>query len=272
MASCLLAWNNLVDDGCTFQTLGWAPNNATTEMLKSRNLRERWNSGSVGSTSTRLFWSLPASTAVALVGLMSHNLSLAATVQVRASNDSAFGSTLYDSGTINVWPGAVTAASRRGLRWNWWLKLPSAVTATYWRIQLNDGSNSDGYLYAGRLFLAGNVWQPSVNMLGGAELGFEDKSDALEALSGAEWFVEREALRYARFGLGQMAEAEMLANAFDLQRVGAASRREVLFAWDSADGEHAPRRTLFGRLRALSPLETPYGTEHRTALQVKESL
>lgn len=262
-----LAW-----DPIGFTTYGsWAPETTKIQRLATTNLRDRWVSANATTSFTRVQWATQAQS-VALVGLMSHNMSLSATIQLTASNDSAFGSTLYNSGTINVWPAGVTAASRQGLRWNWWHRLPTPSTAQYWRIQITDTGNSAGFVSAGRLFLATKVWQPSINMLGGAGLGFESTPDMQTTVAGTEWIEAREAARYARFTLAQMPEAEMMDSAFDLLRVGASANREVLFVWETADGVHAPRRTLFGRLRNLSALEVPYATQVRGAFEVKEAL
>lgn len=271
MANVLLSWNNAVVGGMFVYADGWWTYDASINNLAAVSLSQRWVTPGLAAAATRCTLGFAGNPTVALVGLCSHNLSLAATVRIRASNSSSFASTLYDSGTIAAFPAGVTAASRDGLRWNYFHKLTTATAATYWRVEIVDAANPDGYVSVGRLFAGTGVWQPSINMNAGAGLGFESNAEVMKALSGAEWITDVEAHRVLRFGL-QLPESEMLDSGFDLQRVAAGARREVVAVWDPSDGVHYVRRSLFGRLRTLSAIEAPYYATSKTAFEIKELL
>lgn len=271
MANILLSWNNAVAGGMYTLSDGWWTYDASITNLAAVSLSQRWVTPGLAAADTRCLLGFTGTPTVALIGLCSTNLSLAATVRIRASNSSSFASTLYDSGTLAAYPAGVTEASREGLRWNYFHRLTTATAATWWRVEILDAANPDGYVSVGRLFAGTGVWQPTINMLAGAGLGWESNAEVMKALSGAEWITDVEAHRTLRFGL-QLPESEMLASAFDLQRVAAGSRREVVAVWDPSDGVHYVRRSLLGRLRTLSPIEAPYYATSKTAFQIKELL
>jgi hypothetical protein len=264
MSNVLLAWNNACDDGATF-----SDTSGTASKLGQAQLAQQWDH--LASPAPASFTATMVGTpTIALVAVCSHNWTLAATVRVRGF--SGGGGTLYDSGTISPWPAGVQQAWREGLRCNWVHKLSSATAAASWQVDVNDAANPAGFVRAGRFFAATNVWQPTINMQAGAGLGWESNYTTTKALSGAEWFVDVEPHRVARFSLANLATDEMLRNAFDLQRVAAGARREVVWQYDPADVEHAIRRTVFGRLRQLSAIEEPYFALMKTAFEVKELL
>lgn len=275
MSNALLSWDNAVVDGFQVYNDGNWTYTASINNLALQSLALRWISPGVTAADTRFtcgFAAGGANPTVALIALCSHNLSLAATVRIRASTVANFASTTYDSTALNAFATGVTAASRKGLRWNYVHKLSTPTAATYWRIDIADASNPAGYVSVGRLFAGVAVWQPSVNMLMGAGLGWESNSDVQKALSGAEWFVNAEAHRVAKFTIPPTARAEMLTSAFDLNRAAAGANREVVFVYDPADTEHSVRRSMFGRLRQLSMLEEPQPMALQGAFEVKELL
>jgi hypothetical protein len=270
MANALIAWDNAAIDNLGFISDGTWTYDASVENLARSSLALRWVSPGLADADTRFTCTVGNQFSVKCFALCSHNLSLAATVRVKAANNSAFSPSLYDSGAIAAFPAGVTEASRTGLRWNFVLPTGAGVAATFWRVEISDAANLDGRVSAARLFFGRGRWQPSINMLAGASLGWESNFDVQKAIGGAEWFTEAEAHRVAKFGLHSLPTNEVLSNAFDLQRCAAGSRREVIFQYDPADTVHAVRRTLFGRLRQLSVIEEPYYGYLQTGFEVKE--
>lgn len=262
MSNVQLSWDNAVEDGVIFSNVL----SGDASRLATSALSDRWVFSGTGLFDAEL----TGTPTIALVALCSHNFTLSATVRVRGYS-AGLASLLYDSGTILAWPTGVTAASREGLRWNFIHQFSTPTAVAVLKIEINDGTNPAGFNYVGRLFAGKRLWQPTVNMLAGAGLGFESNSESQKALNGAEWFTNVEAHRVARFGL-QVPDSEMLASGFDLQRMAAGPRRELVFQYDPADTVHAVRRSMFGRLRALSPIEEPYFGRMKTAFEVKELL
>lgn len=269
MANVLLGYDNVADSAWNIIVTGWWDGNPTLSALKTRSLTQRYISAGLAADQTRWQCSFPGAPAISLVALCSHNFSLAAQVRVSASNVSDFASTVYSSGWVSAFDPAVTEATRTGMRWNSFVRLGSAVAATYWRFEVSDASNADGRITIGRLF-AGTEWQPSINMALGAQIGWDDNKDVQQAANGAEWFTERAASRSARFRLRYLGADEAMDRAFDLMRVAAGVRREVLFCGDPGAGKHLTRRTFLGALRKLSAIEEPYAGAHEAAFEIKE--
>lgn len=271
MSNVLLAWDNAVSDGLVMYP--WPSSyDATLDNLRTANLSEKWITTDDGTSSTRFDCTVAAGTGttIALFALCNHNLSLAATVRITGSSDN-WATTTYDSGTLPAYPTGTTEASRAGLRWNFWHRLSAPTARGRWRFQITDTSNPANFVSAGRLFAARSLWQPTVNMLAGAGLGWESNTELAKALNGGEWFVDAEAHRVAKFAL-QVPDSEMLASGFDLQRVAAGSNREVVWQYDPDDTVHSVRRSFMGRLRSLSAIEAPYHGTSKTAFEVKELL
>lgn len=193
----------------------------------------------------------------------------------------------YDSGWRDVWPVVYPFGT---LEWeddNWWSGkytdeeragympegihlLPKSIISRYWRIEFDDTSNPAGYLQFGRLFI-GPVWQPSVNAIHGADIGWETETEVQEARGGAEYFDRRTPFRVTRFTLDWLDQDEAFAKAFELQR-RAGVDQEILYVHDPEDTVQALRRQFTMRLRRLGVIEYPYFDTHKTAWEGKELL
>lgn len=270
MANALILYDNLVQGNLGLQFDGWGSNSGALPNLAFAPLAQRWVSISLSAVDCR--FTFQAYGTVAALVLAHHNLTLSAQVRLQASNVAGFGSLVYDSGWLNAYPTGTTDASRAGQRQHFWHVLTAATSATYWRLQITDAANPDGYIAVGRLMMAAGAWQPSINMQAGASIGWENGQEVQQALTGAEWFVDKEARKVARFTIAYLPTDEALRNPFTMGRLASTYRRELLFIYDSADGEHSQRRQIWGRLRTLGPLEEPYVNGLSAAFEVSELL
>jgi hypothetical protein len=226
---------------------------------------------------------------VRIVGLVNHSMQLSAQFRVVGGSDPGFSTgVLYDSGWLDVWPAVYTTLSLEWPSTNFWggrytdaerigvtptrgLILPNTVSARYWRVELKDAANSDGFIQIGRVFM-GAAWQSQVNALYGAtSIAWETTTEIQAAISGAEYFDRRTPFRVARFSTEYMSETEGMSYAFEIQRQMGVDG-EVFFVHDPDDVSHALRRQFLGRLRELSPVEYPYVGLLKTAWEVKELL
>lgn len=271
MSNVLLSWDNAIVGGMTAYNDGWWTYTSTINNLATPDLSMKWVTPGLAAADTRCTVGFTEAPEVSMIGLCSHNLQLFSTVRIRGSSDPTFATVSYDSGTVQVNPVGTTYAALARLRRNYFHKLSTPLVLPYWRIEIVDTGNPDGFCSVGRLFVGTRVWQPSVNMLAGAGVGWESNSTTEKTIGGAEWTSGAEPHRVLRFGL-QLPESEMLANGFDLQRVAAGARREVVAVWDPADTVNYVRRSLLGRLRTLSPIEAPYYATNKTAFEIKELL
>lgn len=198
------------------------------------------------------------------------------------------GQTYYDSGWSAAWPAGMVPQAL--LEWeddNFWLGtlsqnaragfqsplihiLPSAVNMRYWKVEIGDTGNPDGYVQIGRLFLA-QGWRPGINYAFGAELGYQDPTLVETSLSGAEFFDVRSRYRAFGFELQFMTGAESYGYALELQRLAGISG-EVLLVPDSDDAANMPRRAFVGRLQQLSTIPQVQPDAFRASFQIKELL
>jgi hypothetical protein len=149
--------------------------------------------------------------ALALVG---HNLTSAATLRVRGADslDALTTAPAIDTGAVSAWPSTGKPNARS---WPNWLSLVTwANTATlrFWRLDISDPANADGYLEAGRLVI-GAPWQPTYNFdVSGAPIAF----DALDTQTKTP---------FGYIFTGRVAQSP--ARAFNVQ-ITATNRREVM--------------------------------------------
>jgi hypothetical protein len=147
------------------------------------------------------------------LALIGHNLTAAATLRVRAKATSDVTvSPTVDTGAVSAWPATGKPAEPYWPQYLSWVAWSNASALRYWRVDIADGGNTDGYLQAGRLMLC-RYWQPTVNFdLAGTPLGF-DQVDVQTRTDYGEIFTDRRSRSAAR--------------RFSLQ-ISAADRREVM--------------------------------------------
>jgi len=237
--------------------------------------------------STQFDIDLGAAKNIRTVGLVNHNLSLAARYRIRGDDAADFATPLYDSSWADVWPVVYPSESIEWEDDNWWTGkytneeragyttllshiLSMNTVARYWRIELDDTANADGYVQIGRLFI-GPAWQAETNFSYGDAGTWETKTSSQRALSGALVFQRRTPYRVFRLVLDWMKTDEAMARAFELTR-RAGVDQEVLFIYDPDDTMHALRRRYLGHLRELSPIEHPHFNTHKLPLQIEEFL
>lgn len=285
MSNAMLGFPNLID-GATLSE-GSFVTTLSRDNIKNRVLSKVARTSNATATSTRLKIDLGTSKIVRVFGAFNHNCTLDATYRLRASDDSTFSTTMFDSGVREVWP---TVFPYGTLEWednNWWngkyaedsisgyttsliTTTPTVVFARYWYLEIFDEGNPLGYIDIGRIFL-GRVWQPSLNMNYGASLGWETKTEVQESLNGTEYFQRRNPYRVQKFTLDMMHEDETFAQAFEMMR-RAGIDQEVLFIHDPDEATHALRRRFLGRMRQLSPIEYPYFNRNKLGFEIKELL
>jgi hypothetical protein len=219
------------------------------------------------NASTKFDLDLGTAYSVRTVALVNHNLSAAAQVKVTGGT-SGGASDVYDSGWHDAY-ALVFGAD--GIEWEsdgWWpgagddeyIASPWTVfcpmadwkTARYWRVEIDDTANADGYVQIGRVWIGGGL-SPQYNASFGLQHGWEDLSQADETISGALAAWVRRRRRTVRLALDWLPAADE-ALAYELTRkqgvVG-----EVLYLPDPGDWQASQRYGMLGRLRALSPLE-----------------
>lgn len=283
MSNAIIAYGNQIDVA-TLTGGSWLTTLPLTN-LQDRKIGKVARSTDATTASSKFDIDFGGTRLMRVIGLIGHNLTTAGKYRIRLSTVADFSTTVLDSGWLDVWPIVYPSGT---LPWgapNWWSGtysaeeiasytgtisyiLSASTNARYLRIEFDDTANTDGYVQLGRVF-AGDGWQPVRNIVYGAALGWIDRTEVQEALSGHESFNARRSPRVARFGLEAMGESEAMAVAFELQR-SMGVNKELMFVWDPADTTHALRRQFLGRLRTLSPIENVGPDRWRAPFEVKE--
>lgn len=286
MQNCMIGYPNRVDQG-TLSGGSFVPTLPLSN-IQTRTLGQVARTVDLTPTSTTFDLDLGKAQQVRVYALVNHNLSSFATYRLRGATDSGFSDVVFDSGAgALVWPivfpyplleweddrwwsGRYSDEQLQGFYHTLTVILPTATVAQYWRLELSDPSNTDGFVQAGRVFV-GPVWQPSKNPSFGLSNAWETNTDVQSALGGAETFQRRVPYRTTKFTFDYLSEDEALTNAYDMDRQ-AGIDQEVFWIHDPDDTIHAIRRQYLGRFRSLSPLEYPYFNTISKAYEIKELL
>ena len=280
----LIAYGNHIDEatlsgGTWISTLPLAN-------LQNRLIAKVARTSGVTTGATKFDLDIGRARRIVMLALIGHNLTVVAKVRVRGDDANDFATPLYDSGWVDVWPSGMIPQEL--LEWeedNFWLgtlsdqaragyqspfihRVATLPSLRYWRIEIDDTTNSDGYIQIGRVFLA-DVWQPTYGPTVGAALGMDDTTPIESSLGGSEYFDARSKPRVHRFDLRAMNKSEAYSRVLDLQNLlGIAG--EILIDPDYADLENKPRRAFVGRLRSLAPVVESSAGVYDTSFEIRE--
>lgn len=283
MANLMLGFPNLIDSA-TLSGGSWI-STLSLEHLKDRVQAKIARSTDTALASTKFDIDLGDTNVIRALALVNHNFSLVAKVRIMASDAANFSTVIHDTDWIEVWP---VVYSPESLEWeddNWWEGtykeneiegyswifvsiMPGNIRARYWRIEIDDTANGDGFVQIGRVFI-GSAWQPDVNLSFGHTMGWETSTDISEALNGTEYFNEKMPLRAVNFSLDWMDEDQAVETVFEIQRRAGISK-EVLYIYDPDDKRHAIRRQFLGRIRKLNQIENPNVAHWSASFEIKE--
>jgi hypothetical protein len=241
--------------------------------LQDRRLARVARSADALAASTTFDINLGAARPVFCLALPTHNASTAATIRVRGSSVSgsyAGGDLVYDTTTLAVIASGMTAEDMNGINVGWTHVPSAAQTARYWRFEITDTGNADGYIELGRVVVAGG-WQPTYNMNYGARLGLDTDTTRSLTDGGAAVYTSRPVRRTLTFAISDLGEDEALANGFDLQRL-AGTAGQMMVVYDPADTTHMYRRAFLATLQSLSPLEAAPLARYGVPLSFVEEL
>jgi len=202
------------------------------------------------------------------LSLHSHNLSSNATWRITVGT-SAGASDVFDSGFISVWSVTFDSDLNQFEQGAYWPDVTNdanvrshfsiistfsnaAMANQYIRVEINDTTNTDGYIEIGRL----GVWsgfQPSKNAVWGINHGWDDQSDTNFSISGELNYEKRKAKRTANMSFDFLTDSEANTMYELVRRSGTTG--EVMYIPDPADMAYSQRYGFRGRLRRLGALE-----------------
>ena len=280
----LLAWNNLSDSG-TYSEGGWTTELPVTN-LSVDSISQVARTSGLGTNNTQFISDLGGSRLIYIVGLIAHNMTPDALVRIAASNDPLFATTEYQTawldvvpvvwgsgngglwGVDGVWTGKYLETDLEGITKNFWHVPTTPVLARYWKVEMDDTLNGDGFLDIGRLFI-GPAWIPTYNFDVGAKLSWEDPSINSEGLDGVNFFEARTKKRVFKFDLSFLGKDEAMAQAFETQRRQGSTGQVVIIPYPD-ETTHQFRESFLGRIRELTPLEIRQVGFHDIGFAIEE--
>ena len=282
MSSAAIAYGNLADT-CTLSGGSW---NSTYPLnnLKTRLISVVARSTNALAASTTFTAALLASSPIGALSLEGTNASVNAQVRWRTYSDAGLTALIYDSGLLDIYPdGTMAFGSVHYGAANWWTARPlpadlarfqrgmrhiatTKAAAQYIKCEIVDTANPDGYFQAGRLFV-GDVFQPGAGLNYGAAMQLKPLSQVTRSLSGAKQFIKRRPMFTMPVVFGQLTEAEAM-RVLDLQAQVDVTG-EVILVWDPADKAFRFRKSLYGELAQLDPLQYPTATSRSMAFQIE---
>lgn len=194
------------------------------------------------------------------------NATSAATWRIRAAASQAnlTAAPDYDSGSLTQWPATGLESWGRRLAL---LHLAVAELHRWWRVDVADAANPDGYLEAGRLILA-DPWEVSPNMDPGWSIQMRDTTARSRSLGGTGFAAPGGQWRDLALVLRHMSESDAFSQALAFDRLRGGSR-PVLAIPDPANTARLMDQIIYGRLAQRSAVahqaRTPnsYTTSYR---------
>ncbi len=196
---------------------------------------------------------LGSANAINLVSLIAHNGSAAATWQIRGASSEAnlTAAPGYDSGSVSMWPGTGKPSgwidTLFALLW-----LTTSQTHRWWRIDVVDAGNTDGYFEAGRLIIDA-AWQPDIGLSPNWGVQWIDPGPREQSIGGQIYPTQRTRRRLIELILDFNDRDVMLNNAFELQRKRGSSR-DIFVLGDPTGTTHLHRDAVYGLFTGLQPL------------------
>jgi hypothetical protein len=132
-----IAYNNFIDDIDSLRIVATSEeSNFPIANVKIQRLAVKYTSKSPSAQS--IIIDLESAREVNTMAIIGHNISTSATIILSANSS-------------NTWPGAVTETI--SVNKNMILKFFSSHTYQYWKIDIDDPTNTDGYISIGRIYL-----------------------------------------------------------------------------------------------------------------------
>lgn len=274
-----LCWPNLIDR-CALSSASTFLRPLTR--LQKRVLDDR---AITGDTSPAITVTLDQPRAVGVVAMFAHNLSAQATWRVRVYDDA--DQLLEDSGTQDVWPALFQSYELAWESEHFWAGTISeedrerftsqaiwfadkAWIAAKIVIDISDGTNAEGVVSLGRLFL-GDVFQPEYNISYGIRWGFTARSTVGETEGKVRYFRKEPELRQCSMSFDWLSEAEAFSRLFRMRRdVGITE--EMLFAQQLNKDIRFLQRTMLCTAERPDPIVHPDAARHTHALSLTEIL
>jgi hypothetical protein len=273
MANCLLGYRNWAA-AATLSGGSWQAARPLAN-LQDLVLARVARSADATTGSTVVVADLGQARAVRILGLAAHNLTASATQRWRgaASEAGLTAAPGWDSGAVAVWRGSDTPAANAGED-GLPVHRPVALAVAdsdqswrWWRLDLADTGNPDGFVEAGYLMLW-QAWQPSRNFSYGKALGLETGTIRQESIGLVETHDRRASRRTERFAIENLPPADAKV-ALRIERERDLDR-PVFWMPDPGAPDDWHDRAFLARLSVLGALDNPSLRRERSVWDLRE--
>jgi len=240
--------------------------------LENAALSVKARSANALAASTKFDINLGGATKLRALALVSHNFSIAATIQVKFSTVADFATTVYDSTSVNVYPNYYddtnldwgqpvltgnkpSRADAIAMRYPIFFSASAMVTAQYVRVEITDTANTDGYVEIGRCFVAPGLELPRNYLIPGSQWGYETDTKTSKTQNGTKYFNRVEALKTCNFTIPDALIDVGMGQLLDMQRFLNLDQELFLIANPAATSMCNRQQSFLGRLRQLAAYE-----------------
>jgi hypothetical protein len=240
------------------------------------------------AASTRIDLDLTAAYPIRLVMVYLPNATLSATVRLYADDEATFTAPPYDPGAENVYPTTffpasteyygedVSSSAMTQEMWDEGLRYPyihipaSDQNYRYWRVDIDDNTNSDGYVDVGRVWIS-TAYRPSVSWQQGGGYGYDSASASVRTQGGKKRSISLPDYRTAQLTLPSVAEDEATIQCLDMmRRIGVTE--QFGFVFDENDTTLLQRRSFLATLGAVNLLRFPSAVWQDVPFLIEEEL
>lgn len=287
----ILAFTNFADANTVYTpTLGsgsWSTALPLTNLQDVR-LAKVARSSDVQLASTKFEIDLKTARQLRLFSIPKHTLSTAALFRIRISNTAGdFTTPVYDTGWIAVWPVVYPWQSLEWTHPSFWTGRLAPEDAAGYNIgllhvaateqrgryvlfEIDDTTNTDGYIDLSRLFLA-TGYQPTKNAAFGFQISIETETQRERSLGGVDYFDRREPRRIARMSINNNTVDEVMVNLFEMHRRSGIDG-QIMFVFDPDDTVQMHRRSFLANQRSINPIDYPYAGRANATIELQEVL
>ena len=273
MANLGLFYPNRVT-GATITGGSWLAQLPATN-VGTRALGQVARSTNAATSSTKLRFDLLVSRSLRAFALANHNLSTAAQWRILLGTSSGAGDVLTTSWFTAILATYEAGFTALGVEDGTYQRngfaviqvLSQAYSARYVTIEIDDTTNTDGYVQIGRAVIAGG-YIPTINASYGLRDSWKDFTTIDHSETGVLWYTPRRRLRNVSFVLEHL-DLTSGVTLHEMQRMlGMAD--EVLYAADIEDMAYTQRYGFLATHRELSALEYPFFSRRTLPLSLDE--
>jgi len=152
---------------------------------------------------------------------------------------------------------------------NWIYCFSSDKAARYWKIEISNTNNLDGYIELGRLWIGSATFEPAVNVSYGISMNYESRDIITESLGGVLWWEKRAGKRTLSAQYDTLTAIEK-QQALTMQRHLGLTGELLWINNSTATAREMIDESFLANLKSPSPIVNPYFDNYEMSLELLE--